>query len=71
MDIQKAKEEKRQLERAIKYAMNEFSLKTGLAVDFVEVTSFLIKGETVLNVETMESFTPTHFSHQVVIEVKL
>jgi type IV secretory pathway VirD2 relaxase len=71
MDIQKAKEEKRQLERAIKYAMNEFSLKTGLAVDYVEVTSFLVKGETVLNTETRESFTPTHFSHQVVIEVKL
>lgn len=71
MDIQQAKEKKQLLERVIKKAMDDFSVKTGLAVDSVEVVSFLTKGETVLNLETRVSFKPTHFSHEAVIDVKL
>jgi hypothetical protein len=71
MDIQQAKEEKRLLERAIKKAMDDFSAKTGLAVDSIQVSSELIYGTEVFDLPRREPARPRHFNHGIYLEVKL
>ena len=71
MDIQQAKEEKQLLERAIKKAMDDFSAKTGLAVDSVQVSSTLIYGPEMFDAVHREPVRPRRFNHGIHLEVKL
>jgi hypothetical protein len=71
MDIQQAQEEKRLLERAIKKAMDDFSVKTGLPVDSIQVSSTPICGPEALDVVQRKFVRPRYFNHGICLEVKL
>jgi hypothetical protein len=76
MDIQQAQEEKRLLERLIKKAMDDFSVKTGLAVDSIQVSSALVYGSEVFDFDAVRSgplkpLRPQHFNHGIHLEVRL
>ena len=71
MDIQQAQEEKRLLERVIKKAMDDFSVKTGLAIDSIQISSTLIYGPEVFDLARKQPARPRHFNHGIHLEVKL